>query len=185
MPALVIMEMVVKPSFAAKINIRMVVFVGIILLLVGYPMYIFLDAALSKGIWERRDPVLGKYKFVDLKAMSLFEMEQINGTDDSIPPQYKELNGQRVMLEGEMYAARSANGRLADFDLVYSISKCCVGPQPKIQHFVKASVAKGKSAEFYNGQVQVLGTLHVGVLNEKGTITSVYRLDVERVDPKS
>jgi len=179
------MEMVIKPSFGSRINIRMVVFVGIILLLVGYPVYIFLDTALSKGIWEKSDPVLGKYKFVDLKAMSLFEMDQIAGTDDQVPPQYRVLDGQRVMLEGEMYAPRAANGRLADFDLVYSISKCCVGPAPKIQHFVKSNVVRGKSAEYYSGQVQVVGTLRVGVQNEKGTITSVYRMDVERVTHKS
>ncbi|HEX2971980.1 MAG TPA: hypothetical protein VHP11_06585, partial [Tepidisphaeraceae bacterium] len=73
--------------------------------------------------------------------------------------------------------------QVAEFDLVYSIAKCCVTTSPKIQHFVKSKVIPGKPVDYYSGLVKVVGTLHVGVEKGDGRIRSIYRVDVESVTP--
>lgn len=125
----------------------------------------------------------GTYKEVDLKAMSNFEMDQVYATDADIPKQYRDLDGQRVLMIGEMWAPYSVDGRLGGFDLCYSIAKCCFSGPPKIQHFVKASVPNGKQAGYYEGPVKVMGTLRVGVEQQDGRVASIYRLEVESVTP--
>jgi hypothetical protein len=67
--------------------------------------------------------------------------------------------------------------------LCYSISSCCFNGPPKVQHFVKATVLPGHDVEYSQGIVNVVGTLHVGVERGDGLVKSVYRLDVENVQP--
>jgi hypothetical protein len=52
-----------------------------------------------------------------------------------------------------------------------------------VQHFVKATVLPGHDVEYSQGIVNVVGTLHVGVERGDGLVKSVYRLDVENVQP--
>jgi hypothetical protein len=92
------------------------------------------------------------------------------------------------MLRGEIPSGRSMAGDPSDFDLVYSIQKCCFTGSPKIQHFIKCKVAPGHERDVTSplpaGIVRVVGNLHAEVTrNETGAIASVYRVDVERVDP--
>jgi hypothetical protein len=73
--------------------------------------------------------------------------------------------------------------RISNFDLCYSIAKCCFNGPPQVQHFVKSTVVNGKKVPYYDGLVRVTGTLHVNVkTDELGKVASVYQLDVERVD---
>lgn len=167
-----------KVMSACQANWRMALFVAICLYLIGYPTYLYLDSVITGGISRHGDLIV-----VDLKSMSDFEMNQIDGTSADIPERFRDLEGKRVMLGGEMWVPNNAAGELGKFDLVYSISKCCFSGPPKIQHFVKATVAQGRRVEYHEGLVNVLGTLHVGVQSSEGRVQSVYRVDVERVDP--
>ena len=87
------------------------------------------------------------------------------------------------MLVGEQYLSRSMRGPDLEFDLVYSITKCCFNGPPQIQHFVKCKSLPNKKIDYYSGLVKVVGTLHVGVQSENGRVSSVYRMDVESVEP--
>jgi hypothetical protein len=165
-----------------RINPRLLTFAGIVLLAIGMPVYIYVDTTVSGGIWNAKDD-RGSYKLVDLKAISQFEMDQVSATDADIPAKYRALDGQRVLLQGEMYLARMAGPRLTEFDLVYSIKRCCVVGSPKIQHFVKARMLGDKAADYTVAQVKVMGTMHVGIVKEDGHIASLYRLDVESINP--
>lgn len=177
------MDTAVQAPLSERINIRLVVFLGVILLLIGYPAYLFIDTKLSHGVWEGKDE-LGAIKKVELKAISTFEMPQTNATDAMIPAEWRALDGQRVLLEGEMVMNQSVGGD-SDFDLCYSIAKCCFTGAPKIQHFIKATMPAGKRAPYISGIVQVKGKLHVGVQRNGPAILSVYRIDVESIRPKS
>lgn len=174
-----------KLPFFERFNWRIWVVVGIALLLVGYPVYQFMSVALTGGIGTSKDEK-GEFHPVELRAMSLFEMSQTNATEESIPKKWRELDGKRVELEGEMYLGNSAAGKQADFNLVYSIAKCCVTGSPKIQHFVKCTAPAGKVFPKYEGLVSVKGKLHVSIEKdpEVQAILSIYRLDVESVKPK-
>ena len=162
-----------------RINVRMIVFAALLLVLIGVPMYWYLDAAISGGVKDAG----GGYKEVDLKAMSNFLFDQTNGTIDDVPAQFRALDGQKVILYGEMWQPTSAGNSIGSFELVYSIAKCCFSGPPQVQHFVKATVINGKEVGYYDGLVKVTGTLHVDVKKGAGKVERVYELDVESVDP--
>ncbi|HUB27641.1 MAG TPA: hypothetical protein VL992_19610 [Tepidisphaeraceae bacterium] len=143
-----------------------------------YPIYHVLDAAITHGIHQD-----GNLLRVDMKAMSNFDLDQVSGVDADIPLPYRQLDGKRVELAGQMWVPGSAAGPLDKFDLCYSIANCCFNGPPRIQHFVKATVLQGAKVEYYPGVVNVIGTLHVGIEHGAQAIASVYRLDVEKVEP--
>src|SRR5215211_4536516 len=87
-----------------RINLRMVVFGLIVLALVGVPLYWYLSVALTGGI---RDAGNG-YKDVDLMSMVMFPFDQKYGTIGDVPAKYRALDGQRVILTGEMVPMESA-----------------------------------------------------------------------------
>ena len=163
-----------------RVPLRLILFIGVLCALIGYPLYVYIDSAVHGGIKD----VGGGYKEVDLKAMSLFSFNQETGTIDDIPQKWRDLDGQKVVVYGEMwqpYSSRSSN--VDGFQLVYSIAKCCFNGPPQIQHFVQARVVPGKEVEYFNNMVRVKGTLHVRVTKDAGKVTGVYYLDVESVDP--
>jgi hypothetical protein len=173
------MDAAVKVPLSERINLRIVVFGLVMLAVIGYPVYIFVREDITGGIIDR-----GEYKEVNLQAMSTFSFDQENGKLEDIPEKWRNLDGQKVILQGEMYAPYASSSDLKKFDLVYSISKCCTSGPPQIQHFVKSTVVGGKTVPFYNQQVRVTGTLHVKVKkNDAGGVESVYTLDVENVTP--
>jgi len=173
------MESVAKIPLSERFNIRLLIFILIVAAIPGYILYVMIDAQVTGGIKNAG----GGYKFVDLKAMSNFELDQNNGALTDVPEKWRALDGQKVILHGEMWQPTSANNEVAGFDLCYSIAKCCFSGPPKVQHFVKSKVQQGKSVGYYDGQVEVKGKLHVDVKNDAGKLTSVYQLDVESVEP--
>jgi hypothetical protein len=174
---------VIKPPFVARINFRLIAFVLVIGALVGYPVYIYLEQTLTGGIKNAG----GGFKEVNLKAMSNFPFDNSNGKLEDVPDKWRNLDGQKVILEGEMWSPYMAGNRVHNFQLVYSIAKCCFNGPPQIQHFVQARAVPGASIGYYNGPVRVKGTLHVDVRRdeEAGKVTSVYQLDVEELEPVS
>jgi hypothetical protein len=174
----------IQLPWTQRVNWRLWLVLAVAALLVGYPVYQFLEVAVTGGVRESTD-AKGDLLQVDLKAMSLFDMHQQRAVDQDIPAKWRALDGKRVALVGEMYVGTQAAGKQSDFDLCYSIAKCCFSGPPQVQHFVKCSVVKGVKAEAYSDQVTVKGTMHVGVERdpETDTILSVYRLDVESVRP--
>jgi len=150
--------------------------IATVLFLFGYPMYIYTDSLITGGITRRGDLLV-----VDLKALSSFEMDQDAGTNQDIPKRYRDLDGKRVLLTGQMWDPYAAEGKVRAFTLVYSISNCCFNGPPKVQHFIQATVSPGLDVSSSSNFVDVVGILHVGVESGEGHVQSVYRLDVEKV----
>ncbi|HEY0010245.1 MAG TPA: hypothetical protein VGB55_16090, partial [Tepidisphaeraceae bacterium] len=132
---------------------------------------------LTGGIEQRGDV----YR-VNLKAMSTFPFDQKFGTIDDVPTKFRELDGKRVELIGEMYAPQSSGAAVDKFDVVYSIQKCCYSGEPLVQHFVRSKGTAGP-VPFYSGQVRITGTLKVDVVKEADKVTGIYHLSVDKVDP--
>ena len=167
-----------KLPLSQRLNIRMIVFSAVVLLLVGHPVYLYVESEVTGGIKN----VGGGYKEVDLKAMSSFSFDQVNGTLNDVPQKWRDLNGQKVVVFGEIWAPDAAGPDIPNFELVYSIQKCCFSGPPQIQHFVQSRVTKG-AVPYLSGLVKVRGILHVDVKPGEGKIASVYQLDVESVEP--
>jgi hypothetical protein len=157
---------------------RTIVLIATAVFLFGYPIFEYTDTLVTGGITHRGDLLV-----VDLKALSSFEMDQDTGTNDDIPQRYRQLDGKRVLLIGQMYDPYAASdGQIRVFTLVYSITNCCFNGPPKVQHFIQATVPTGKNVNDCTGDfVDVIGTLHVGVQSAEGHVQSVYRIDVDSV----
>lgn len=168
-----------KPPFRQRINVRMILLAGVVLLLIGYPTYYYLDIVLTGGVKN----IGNGMKQVDLKAMSSFPFDQNNGSVNDVPKQWRDLDGQKVVLYGEMWQPSSAGDKLDNFELVYSIAKCCFSGPPQIQHFVHSKVNDNGKADYYDGLVKVVGTLHVDVKRDKDKVVSIYQLSVDSVEP--
>jgi hypothetical protein len=166
-----------KKPWWRRLTWRGVMLVATAVFLFGYPIYVYTDSLVTGGISRRGDLLA-----VDLRAMSSFEMDQDTGISDDIPVRYRQLDGKRVLLTGQMYEPYVADGKIRSFILVYSITNCCFNGPPKVQHFIQASVLPGRQAEYSSDFVNVVGTLHVGVKSAAGHVQSVYRIDVETVD---
>jgi hypothetical protein len=162
-----------------RVNVRMIVFGVFVLALIAFPVYWYLSVALTGGI---RDAGNG-YKDVDLMAMVTFPFDQKYGTLDDVPQKYRALNGQKVILTGEMVPMNSAAPEIDSFSLVYSVAKCCYNTEPQVQHFIHSTVAGEKKVPYWSGLVKVYGTLRVNVKKAEGKVDSVFQFEVEDVKP--
>ncbi len=171
-------ETVGKIPLSERINIRMVLFIGIIAFLIGSPVYILISEQLTGGIHHS-----GQYYEVNLKAMGNFTFDGNNGTINDVPQQWRDLDGKKLSLVGEIYAPSEASNEIHRFELVYSIAKCCFGGPPKVQERVFCVVPNNGTIEYQGGFANVKGTLHVKIAKDAGAVTSVYVLDVESVEP--
>jgi hypothetical protein len=148
-------------------------------IVVGYPLFDAVDGAIPHhlsqhgGLWE-----------CDLKTLGNFVFDQSNGRTEDIPKEFRDLDGKQIKVTGEMWAPLRADGKVIDFDLVYSVASCCFSGPPRIQHIIKARLRSGASASYSQGRVEAAGTLHVGVVRTGDGIDSIYRMDVDRLDPE-
>ena len=171
-----------KVPLSQRFNARMLIFGVVMMLPIGYIVYDFLDSVITGGIKD-----LGNgYKLVDLKAMSNFPLDQVDGKQQDIPKMWRDLDGQHVVLYGEIWQPLSAgNDDISGFDLCYSITKCCFNGPPQVQHFVRSRVVPGKSLSYYPNLVKVTGTLHVHLQQDAGRVSTVYQLDVDNIEPST
>lgn len=181
------MEASVKMPVGQRLNWGMVVRVGLIgglvMALIGYALKVTYESVIQGGVVKS-----GDYYEVELKAMSNFDMDQQAGTVADVPKLFRDLNGKKVVLVGEVApVGNTAGDKVSRFTLCYSVAKCCFGGPPKVQHFVACRTPAGKPVTNYVGgpPIKVLGMLHVNVINEGGAVSSVFQLDVERVEPVS
>ena len=161
-----------------QISLRLVVLLALVGLPFLYFGYVIVDQALNKGIKDR-----GTYFEVDLKSMGSFPFDAVEGDINNVPQQWRDLDGKRVMLTGEMYAGASAAPKVSEFQLVYSIQKCCFGGPPKVQERVFVKAPPGKPVPFYWKPVRVVGTLHVQTRRAGEEVISVFEMDAESLEP--
>jgi hypothetical protein len=157
------------------LNPRMLVLLLLIVVPVGWIVWTFADQALSGGISDK-----GDYKLVNLKAMGNFPFNDVTGTLNDVPPQFRGLDGQKVIFEGQMYVDYTTAPQVERFQLVYSIQDCCFNGPPKVQERVFAFAKK--PVPVYNQLARVYGTLHIRTKTENGKIVSVFDMDVEKVE---
>jgi hypothetical protein len=171
------MEAAVKRPLKERINFRLIIFLAVIAIPFVWVFYVIINQTVTGGVED-----YGSYKKVDLKSLGNFPFSAESGTKENIPPRWRALDGQRVLLQGEMYAGNSA-AQVNDFQLVYSIVNCCFNGPPKVQERVFAKLPGEQTAPIYPGLVRVTGTLHIDIQRVEGQAVSVYTLDVEKIEP--
>jgi len=174
----------VKPSASQRlkrVNWRLVAFVGVFVLIFGSFFYVFASSVVTGGITHH-----GGYADVDLKAMGQFPFNDTSGQLTDVPKLYRQLDGQRVVLRGKMYAGGSAV-KATRFEFVYDVAKCCFGGPPRVQERVFVHLPQGAPAVDVTGPYELMectGKLHVRLQrNTEGTVVSVYDMDLESIKP--
>jgi hypothetical protein len=170
-----------KLCLIRRINLRMALLGALAFFFIGAPFFIWARQALSGGVIDH-----GSYVDVNLKAMSSFELDQINGQPSDVPDKFRALEGRRVRMVGEMWAPNDAgDGAIGHFQLVYSITQCCFSGPPLAQCFVDCDVVPGHEVDYYDsGLVSVWGIMHVRFRRDPdGVIKSIYEVNVYSVKP--
>jgi hypothetical protein len=168
-----------KVPFSQRINVRMIVFAAVVLFLVGVPIYWYVDSEITGGKKK-----VGDYFSVDLKALGNFPFNGVDGTIDEVPQKWRELDGQRVELQGFVWAPNEAGDRMTRFELVYNIAKCCFGGPPKVQERVFVKVPGDATVpNLTNSYARVIGTLHVKPTSDGGQVSELYTLSLDKIEP--
>lgn len=169
-----------KIPLSQRINFRVIIFAAVVLFIVGYPAWVYIDSEMSGGIHDR-----GSYKEVDLKSMSTFAFDPVIGRDEDVPKQWRALDGQRIVVQGEIAPTTFTTRAPNEFDLVYSVQNCCLTGTPQVQHFVESRLVDGRPPPDFSAarQVVVEGILHVKVKRDAGIVSNIYSLDVENIKP--
>ena len=124
------------------------------------------------------------HQFINLEALGYFELPA-SAADATIPPNDRSLDGKSVVMAGFIVGPPSSTGRTAAFQLVYNPANYW-GTLPKVQERVFCAVPNGGTVPTFDRDpmISVYGRPHVGIRRDtSGQIESVYRLDVDRVDP--
>ncbi|HSY20012.1 MAG TPA: DUF3299 domain-containing protein [Candidatus Acidoferrales bacterium] len=99
-----------------------------------------------------------------------------------IPANIQALDRREVMVDGFMIPAQMENGKVTEFLLSRNPPACCYGGVTQIHEFVKVRVkSPGVDWEQYN-VVRARGVLRVGAERMDGALTSVYRMDADKVE---
>lgn len=171
----------VKPSLRHRFNWRLIAFVGVFALIFGSFFYVFASSVVTGGI-SHHDGVAE----VDLKAMGQFPFDDTNGLLTDVPRRFRELDGQRVLLRGKMWAGNNA-GMARRFEFVYDVAKCCFNGPPRVQERVYVNLPQAMPPVEVMGPYDLMectGKLHVRVQrNAEGTVTSVYDMEMESIRP--
>ncbi len=166
-----------KVPLSERINFRMIAVAAVVMFLIGYPVYMYVEAAMNGGVKK-----VGDVAEVDLKALGNFPFDEVNGTLKDVPPRYRELDGKKVILQGYPYVTNYAGDEIPEFQFVYNIAKCCFGGPPKVQERVFAHAPKGGTVPNYSGSFATMeGTLHVRPQVDGGKIVSLYDLDIDKI----
>jgi hypothetical protein len=169
-----------RRSLGQRINFRMIVVVSVVLFLVGFPVYTFLDAAITGGVENAGN----RMKKVDLKALGNFPFDDKTSTINDIPQKWRDLDGQKVVLEGFIAPPpSSAAYDLNSFQFVYNVAKCCFNGPPLVQERVFTVVPDGRTIPYDSSMLRCTGTLHVDVQkDEAGTTKAVFIMDLTKVE---
>jgi hypothetical protein len=118
---------------------------------------------------------------MEIKELGNFEYDPEKG---GLPGDVKALSGLKVSLRGYM-APLEQGEKISEFLLVPSLTNCCYGQPPQMQHTITCATANGLTVPYYTDVVSVEGTLKVEEKKDEGFIISIFQLTVTKVTDTS
>jgi len=102
-----------------------------------------------------------------------------------IPAEIQALDGEMAAVRGFMVPVEvDAKGRVSKFILTENQMLCCYGIMPDLNEWVSVEMADGIKVQYANDKpIEVYGVLEVGERKEDGYVSSLYRMNGERVAP--
>jgi hypothetical protein len=122
-------------------------------------------------------PKPGELRVMEIKELGNFDYDPEKG---GLPDDVKALSGLKVQLRGYM-APLEQGDKISEFLLVPSLTNCCYGQPPQMQHTITCTTAKGLKVPYSPDVVNVVGTLKVEEKKDEGFIISIFQLTVTQV----
>ncbi len=107
--------------------------------------------------------------------------ETAGKTRAQIPAKVQSLDGKDVAIQGFLLPVLMNNGLAVQFLLMRNQSMCCYGVPPKINEWITVRVTGRGVKPVMDQPITVAGTLHVGPIEENGSLAGIYRLDASQV----
>jgi hypothetical protein len=126
------------------------------------------------------------YMPVDIQALGNINLDQRDAKLSDVPQRFRDLEGQRVKLEGGMWAptARQLGVGVGSFQLISPSFMHDHHRAPLAQWFISAAVKPGATIYYSDQPVEVYGVFHVHLVrDDTGMLKSVYSIDVDNVAP--
>jgi len=98
-----------------------------------------------------------------------------------IPSGVRSLDAGKVAIEGFLLPVKMNNGRAVEFLLMRNQSMCCYGVPPKINEWITVQVNGQGVQPVMDQPIAVAGMLHVGPIQDNGSLAGIYRLDADKV----
>jgi hypothetical protein len=98
-----------------------------------------------------------------------------------IPVSVRSLDGGKVAIEGFLLPVKMNNGLAVEFLLMRNQSMCCYGVPPQINEWITVQVNGQGVKPVMDQPIAVAGVLHVGPVQENGSLAGIYRLDADKV----
>jgi hypothetical protein len=118
---------------------------------------------------------------IDIATLGGFPFSGDRGTLAEIPRPLRQLDGQRIELEGFMIPMNQAY-EITEFALVPSpYGLDCFGPGPPVPQIIVVHTIRGKALRYNYNYLNVVGTLHVRVADDTRYAMSVYDMMVDSV----
>jgi hypothetical protein len=117
-----------------------------------------------------------------VRELSDFPLDQVNGAVADVPIRWRNLDGQRVALVGNLWAPTvDSSGTCIQFQLTCQVDE---RTPPAAQRFVSCSTVQ-PMPEWTSTMdvVRATGILRINIVHKNGVIASVFSLDVDRLEP--
>jgi hypothetical protein len=124
-------------------------------------------------------PQPGEVRDLDIKALGNFDYDPVRG--GGVPDDVKQLTGLHVRMVGFMVALTQVN-KITEFALVPSLTSCCYGAPPQVQHTIMVSCG-AHPATYSADPVVVEGVLKVDEKREEGYTISLFEITDGSVKP--
>ncbi len=125
-------------------------------------------------------PKPGEVLVMTIKELGNFEYDPEKG--GAVPADVQALSGVKIKLTGFMMPLEQSE-IITEFALVPSLTSCCFGQPPGVQHIITVHCPKDKPAKFSVDPVSVEGTLKVEVQREDNYTVNIFEISGAKVQP--
>lgn len=127
--------------------------------------------------------VVGDTTIVTFADLAFAKGDAVTKGDKVIPASIQGLDGKKIAVDGFMIPMDFEEDEVRSFLLTRFPPGCCFGMLPAMDQWIDVEMVSDEGADIVEMRiVRVTGALEVGeVLDDYGYLSSVYRLDAERV----
>lgn len=118
---------------------------------------------------------------VDLGTLSDFKFDQDKGALADIPLPVRQLDGQRIAIDGYMIPMDSSNDGIIEFALIQGLWN---NSNPSLQGIVVIHLPSRKCVQYFPDRIRVIGNLRISeTRDDGGSIVTLFDMSAESIRP--